>query len=123
RRSTMTTSTSARASSAASILPVGPPPTITTACSVIATHPPDTSTTTQAFRSSHFRRFWPQPVIMRHDRGLAASPPLRYKLKWREADYVRRLIDRVEPLLSGAAQAFRDIGRVPVRPIVIAMSE
>src|ERR1700733_8824017 len=35
RRSTMTTSTLARASSAASISPVGPPPAITTACSVI----------------------------------------------------------------------------------------
>jgi hypothetical protein len=26
----------------------------------------------------HFRRFWPRPTIMRHDPGLAASPPVRY---------------------------------------------
>ena len=39
RRSTMTTSIPARASSPASISPVGPPPAITTACSVIATAP------------------------------------------------------------------------------------
>src|SRR5262249_7772057 len=36
RRSRMATSTLANASSAASIMPVGPPPAITTACSVIA---------------------------------------------------------------------------------------
>src|SRR6266487_456086 len=40
-----------------------------------------TSTTTHAYRYSHFRRFWPRPVIMRHDPGLAASPPVRYTLK------------------------------------------
>src|SRR6185503_14577835 len=37
RRSTMTTSTPANASSPANIRPVGPPPAITTACSVMAT--------------------------------------------------------------------------------------
>jgi hypothetical protein len=47
-----------RANSAASIIPVGPPPTITTACSVIATLPSDTSRTTHALRDSHLRRFW-----------------------------------------------------------------
>ena len=29
----------------------------------------------------HFRRLWPRPAIMRHDPGLAASPPVRYILK------------------------------------------
>jgi hypothetical protein len=43
-----------------------------------ATHPP---ATTHALGDSHFRRFWPRPAIMRHDPGLAASPPVRYKLK------------------------------------------
>src|SRR5437868_445941 len=37
RRSTIATSTPASASSPASIIPVGPPPAITTACSVMAT--------------------------------------------------------------------------------------
>jgi hypothetical protein len=40
-----------------------------------------TSTTTHALRDTHFRRFWPAPVILRHDPGLAASPPVRYTLK------------------------------------------
>ena len=29
----------------------------------------------------HFRRLWPRPTILPHDPGLAASPPVRYKLK------------------------------------------
>ena len=29
----------------------------------------------------HFREFWPRPAILRHDPGLAASPPVRYMLK------------------------------------------
>ena len=29
----------------------------------------------------HFRSFRPRPAIMRHDPGLAASPPVRYRLK------------------------------------------
>src|SRR3954452_10532133 len=48
RRSTMATSTFASASSAASIMPVGPPPAISTACSVMTTFPPDTSTPSSA---------------------------------------------------------------------------
>ena len=36
-----------------------------------------TSSTTHAFRDSHFRCFWLRPAIMRHDLGLAASPPVR----------------------------------------------
>ena len=39
------------------------------------------STTTHAFCDSHFRWFWPRPAILRHDRGLAASPPVRYTLR------------------------------------------
>jgi hypothetical protein len=31
----------------------------------------------EAFRASHFRRFWLRLAIMRHDSGLAASPPVR----------------------------------------------
>ena len=51
RRSTMTTSIPANASSPANISPVGPPPAITTACSVIdPTHP---------FHNSWLHRFWP----------------------------------------------------------------
>ncbi len=29
----------------------------------------------------HFRRLWPRPMILRRDRGLAASPPVRYTLR------------------------------------------
>ena len=66
RRSTMATSTPANASSPASISPVGPPPTITTACSVIS---PRTS------------RFSHRAAMLLHDAGLPASPPVRYILK------------------------------------------
>src|SRR5438876_3042118 len=96
RRSTMATSTPANANSPANISPVGPPPAITTACSVIATLRPAAprvppsdrrprathlSSTAQTLHDSHFHRFWPQPAIMRHDPGLAASPPVRYRVK------------------------------------------
>jgi hypothetical protein len=47
----MATSTPANANSLANIIPVGPPPAITTACSVIATLRP--ASTTHAFRASH----------------------------------------------------------------------
>src|ERR1700674_1563674 len=67
RRSTMTTSVPANVSSAASIIPVGPPPATTTACSVI--------------RHPHPRRFWFRSEILQHDPGLAASPPVRYTLR------------------------------------------
>ena len=60
RRSTIATSIPASANSPASIIPVGPPPAITTACSAIR-HP------------SFFRTFWFGPEILRTDRGLAAS--------------------------------------------------
>ena len=29
----------------------------------------------------HLRRLWPRPTILRHDPGLAASPPVRYTLR------------------------------------------
>ena len=36
-----------------------------------------------AWRHDHdsVRRFWPRPAILRHDPGLAASPPVRYTLR------------------------------------------
>ena len=49
-----------------------------------ATH---TSTTTHALRDPRFRRFWPRPAILRHDPGLAASPPVRYRLKVEGSGY------------------------------------
>src|SRR6202162_1513602 len=94
RRSTMTTPPSARALSAASIIPVGPPPAITTACSVITTLRPDTSTTAHAFRSSHFRRFWLATRDYAARPGACGKPPVRYKLEWRGADYVLFLVVR-----------------------------
>src|ERR1700686_3452419 len=59
RRSTMTTSVPANVSSAASIIPVGPPPAITTACSVI--------------RHPHFRRLWFRDSAARP--GSCRKPP------------------------------------------------
>ena len=87
RRSTMATSTPANANSPANISPVGPPPATTTAW---LGHRFDLSARLirrqqrHAFRYPRFRRFWPRPAILRHDPGLAASPPVRYKLKVRE---------------------------------------
>src|SRR6266545_3938870 len=40
-----------------------------------------TSTTTHALATPIFSRFSPRPAILRHDPGLAASPPVRYTLK------------------------------------------
>src|ERR1700738_913790 len=34
-----------------------------------------------------FRTFWPWPAIVRHDRGLAASPPVRYRLEVEGVEY------------------------------------
>ena len=58
RRSTIATSIPASANSPANIIPVGPPPAITTAC--LAMHPP--------FRWSRYG-----PEILRTDQGLAAN--------------------------------------------------
>src|SRR5437867_13115227 len=68
RRSTMRTSVPANVSSAASIIPVGPPPAITTACSDI-------------YHSS-FPNVCQE--TLHHTRGLAASPRGRTILRWRE---------------------------------------
>src|SRR6202011_2300059 len=68
RRSTMTTSVPANVSSAASIIPVGPPPAITTACSAI-----HHSSFPNACRET-----------LHHAPGLAASPGGGAILRWRE---------------------------------------
>src|SRR5256714_2962413 len=67
RRSTMATSTPARASSPASISPVGPAPAMTTMPPFGLSDPPIRLTPDS-------KRFWLQPAIMRQDPGLAASP-------------------------------------------------
>src|SRR5256885_3716089 len=67
RRSTMATLTPARASSPASINPVGPAPAMTTMPPFDLSDPPIRLTPDS-------KRFWLQPAIMRHDPGLAASP-------------------------------------------------
>src|ERR1700726_2103727 len=74
RRSTMTTSVPANVSSAASIIPVGPPPAITTACSAI--------------RHSSFPNACQE--TLHHPRGLAASPGGANILKWKDLE-LRRL--------------------------------
>src|ERR1700730_2569650 len=68
RRSTMRTSVPASVSSAASIIPVGPPPAITTACSDI--------------HHSSFPNICQE--TLHHTRGLAASPGGGTILRWRE---------------------------------------
>src|SRR3979409_1700513 len=67
RRSTMRTPVPASVSSAASIIPVGPPPAITTACSDIHSSFPNVCQET-----------------LHHTRGLAASPGGGTILRWRE---------------------------------------
>ena len=37
-------------------------------------------------REALFRGYWPRPAILRHDQGLAASPPVRYKLRVARSD-------------------------------------
>src|SRR5260370_168847 len=49
-----------------------------------ATHTP---TTALALRDPRFRSFCPRPAIVRHDPGLAASPPVRYRLKLERSVY------------------------------------
>src|ERR1700730_3806020 len=67
RRSTMTTSVPANVSSAASIMPVGPPPAITTAYSAI--------------HHSSFPNACQE--TLHHTPGLAASPRCANILKWK----------------------------------------
>src|SRR5689334_18876417 len=43
-----------------------------------ATH---TSTAPHAIGDSHCLTFWPRPTIVPHDQGLAASPPVRDKIR------------------------------------------
>src|SRR3989442_3240956 len=76
RRSTMTTSVPANVSSAASIIPVGPPPAITTACSAI--------------HHSSFPNACQE--TLRHTPGLAASPGLLVASTrdWLASPYGRR---------------------------------
>jgi hypothetical protein len=63
---------------------------------------------THALRDSRFRRFRPRPAIMRHDRGLAASPRVRYTLK---------LAGRVYP---PPGRASRVCGAIHLRPLTDA---
>src|SRR5215472_7912068 len=76
----MATSTPASASSPANINPVGPPPATTTACSVNKLMP-----------LLPIQKYWLRPkspadrATLRHEQGLAASPRVRYILKWGEA--------------------------------------
>src|SRR5262249_20306746 len=74
RRSTIATSTPANASSPANIIPVGPPPAITTAWSLIAmlrSFSPPRSTRTFLSRP---RRLWLRSAVLRDEPGLEASP-------------------------------------------------
>jgi hypothetical protein len=40
----------------------------------------------------HFRRLWPRPTILRYDPGLAASPPVRYRLRVARREISLRLL-------------------------------
>src|SRR5262245_58988509 len=94
RRSTMATSARARASSPASISPVGPPPAITTACSLIVT--------------PVFHRFCPFP--MRFDRCRYPS------MSWQPCDDPqpgdRRACELIDTVIVPRA---RDLGGFSVR--------
>src|SRR6266849_3771617 len=76
RRSTIRTSVLASVSSAASIIPVGPPPAITTACSDI--------------HHSAFPNVCQE--TLHHTRGLAASPGGGTILRWRECGLFSALL-------------------------------
>ncbi len=84
-RSSTSGRTPARHSSPANVRPVGPAPATITSASTTGDAPPGrsprarSSTTTHALRQPHFRRSRPRPGMPRHDPGLAASPPVRYK--------------------------------------------
>src|SRR5882672_11088511 len=83
----MATSTFASASSAASIIPVGPPPAITTACI--------------CYLPSGLRR-----AIMGHDRGLHEGPPSGINWRWREAaDALSSFVRAVAAALTVGAVA------------------
>src|SRR5215207_5930608 len=84
RRSTTATSTFANANSAASIIPVGPPPAITTACSVIATLRSDPSRRTSAFRSSIYVGSGLRRAIMRQKSSPHEGLRSGMNWSWRE---------------------------------------
>src|SRR5258708_33252680 len=105
RRSTMRTSVPASVSSAASIIPVGPPPAITTACSDI-----HHSSLPNVCRET-----------LHHARGLAASPRGGATLRWREWDLYEgspgpsgRGDDEAAPLHLAVAVATAHLARVQV---------
>jgi hypothetical protein len=72
---------------------------------------------THALRVPRFRRFWPRPAIMRHDPGLAASPPVRYMLKMERCWYspFSLIVDRgwPTPWPSGGTAQSRTISHDP----------
>ena len=74
-----------------------------------ATHTP---TATTASRDPRFRRFWPRPAILRHDPGLAASPPVSYMLKVGGSGYFFRPRSPVPPVaaVTGSMIAFQSSG-------------
>src|SRR6187549_1031521 len=73
--STMATSTPARASSPASITPVGPPPAITTACSVTAMLPRSVDSSGRRAREN-LRQLRGVDVPTRHDADDRLVPPV-----------------------------------------------
>src|SRR6187402_2957983 len=73
--STMATSTPARASSPASITPVGPPPAITTACSVTAMLPRSVDSSGRRARED-LRQLRGVDVPTRHDADDRLVPPV-----------------------------------------------
>src|SRR6185436_675714 len=107
RRSTMATSTPANASSPANIIPVGPPPAITTVCSATLRASPSVSL---------------QPEIVPHDPGVAASH--RFALRdhpgtceWASRRTTIRLVEipevRYAKTADGTHIAFQVFGQGP----------
>ncbi len=77
-------------------------------------------------RDPRFRSFWPRLTILRHDQGLAASPPVRYRLKMEgSGQFPFPLIARCGRTTSvaaphvtpwcGCAAALRPVDRQPAR--------
>src|ERR1700730_5962549 len=91
--------------SPASIIPVG----------LLRRSPPHVRSSAIPSRVPCFGKFWPRPAIVRHDSGLAASPPVCYRLKVERSVYspfpppVRhrprpRPVRRLAPVLSAWQQ-------------------
>jgi hypothetical protein len=68
----------------------------------------------EAFRASHFRRFWLRLAIMRHDSGLAASPPVRDILRVSGAGI---LLSLLRPLWTDNLLAKRQ-RLTPIYPLI-----